>query len=77
MVPKEQARELAQEVMEDPERALAEKIQTELKIGEVYATPFQEGWITGLATAIGAFIRSRRFSLLKVYSLFGSRSHSL
>ena len=55
-VPKEQARELAQEVMEDPERALAEKIQTELKIGEVYATPLKEGWITGLATAIGAFI---------------------
>ncbi|MCY3741242.1 MAG: VIT1/CCC1 transporter family protein [Candidatus Poribacteria bacterium] len=55
-LPKEQARELAQEVMEDPERALAEKIQTELKIGEVYATPIKEGWITGLATAIGAFI---------------------
>ena len=55
-VPKEQARALAQEVMEDPERALAEKIQTELKIGEVYATPIKEGWITGLATAIGAFI---------------------
>lgn len=55
-VPKAQARELAQEVMEDPDRALAEKIQTELKIGEVYATPIKEGWITGLATAIGAFI---------------------
>ena len=55
-VPKTQARALAQEVMEDPERALAEKIQTELKIGEVYATPMKEGWITGLATAIGAFI---------------------
>ena len=55
-VPKDQARELAQEVMSDPERALAEKIQTELKIGEVYATPLKEGWITGLATAIGAFI---------------------
>ena len=55
-VPKEQARELAQEVMEHPERALAEKIQTELKIGETYTTPLKEGWITGLATAIGAFI---------------------
>ena len=55
-IPKEQARELAQEVMSDPERALGEKIQTELKIGEVYATPLREGWITGLATAIGAFI---------------------
>ena len=55
-MPLEQARSLAQEVMSDPERALAEKIQTELKIGEVYATPFKEGWITGFATAIGAFI---------------------
>ena len=55
-VPEEQARELAKEVMSDPERALGEKIQTELKIGEVYTTPFKEGWITGLATAIGAFI---------------------
>ena len=55
-LPKAQARELAQEVMEDPDRALAEKIQTELKIGEIYATPIKEGWITGLATAVGAFI---------------------
>ena len=55
-VPEKQARELAKEVMSDPERALGEKIQTELKIGEVYTTPFKEGWITGLATAIGAFI---------------------
>ena len=55
-MPEEQARELAKEVMSDPERALGEKIQTELKIGEVYATPLKEGWITGFATAIGAFI---------------------
>ena len=55
-MPEEQARELAQEVMSDPERALAEKIQTELKIGELHTTPVKEGWITGSATAIGAFI---------------------
>ncbi|MCY4567014.1 MAG: VIT1/CCC1 transporter family protein [Candidatus Poribacteria bacterium] len=55
-MPEEQARELAQEVMSDPERALAEKVQTELKIGEVHTSPLKEGWITGLATAIGAFI---------------------
>ena len=55
-IPKAQARSLAKEVMSDPERALAEKIQTELKIGEVYTTPLKEGWITGFATAIGAFI---------------------
>lgn len=55
-VPKEHARLLAKEVMSDPERALEEKIQTELKIGETHTTPFNEGWITGIATAIGAFI---------------------
>ncbi len=55
-VPKEHARLLAQEVMSDPERALEEKIQSELKIGEMHTTPFKEGWITGLATAVGAFI---------------------
>lgn len=55
-IPKEHARLLAQEVMSDPERALQEKIQAELKIGETHTTPFKEGWITGLATAVGAFI---------------------
>ena len=55
-IPREQAREFAQEVMSDPERALEEKIQAELKIGEAHTTPLNEGWITGLATAIGAFI---------------------
>lgn len=42
--------------MSDPERALAEKVQAELKIGELHTTPIKEGWITGFATAIGAFI---------------------
>ena len=55
-VPSEQAQKLAEEVMSDPERALAEKVQAELKIGELHTTPIKEGWITGFATAIGAFI---------------------
>ena len=55
-IPKDHARILAQEIMSDPERALEEKIQSELKIGEMHTTPFKEGWITGIATAIGAFI---------------------
>ena len=55
-LPKDQAQLLAQEVMGDPERALEEKIQAELRIGEMRTTPFKEGWITGLATALGAFI---------------------
>jgi VIT1/CCC1 family predicted Fe2+/Mn2+ transporter len=50
------ARRMATEVMRDPERALTEQVREELKIGEARATPFREGWITGAATAIGAFI---------------------
>lgn len=60
-VPKEQARAIAQEIMQDPDRALEEKIQAELKIGETHTTPLREGWITGLATAIGAFIPAAPF----------------
>ncbi len=50
------ARRMAEEVMRDPERALGEQVRDELKIGEAHATPLKEGWITGLATAVGAFI---------------------
>src|SRR5919204_4607396 len=50
------ARRMAEEVMRDPERALGEQVREELKIGEAHATPFREGWITGVATAVGAFI---------------------
>ncbi|MFN2570257.1 MAG: VIT1/CCC1 transporter family protein [Gemmatimonadales bacterium] len=50
------ARRMAEEVMRDPERALGESVREELKIGEAHATPFREGWITGLATAVGALI---------------------
>ena len=35
---------------------LQEKIQEELKIGEPHMSPFREGWVTGSATAVGAFI---------------------
>src|SRR3989441_8547390 len=50
------ARPMAEEVMRDPERALGEQVRDELKIAEGHARPFREGWITGLATAVGAFI---------------------
>ncbi len=50
------ARRLAVEVMRDPQRALGEQVREELKIGEAHATPFKEGWVTGVATAVGAFI---------------------
>jgi vacuolar iron transporter family protein len=55
-IPAGQADALALEVMKDPERALAEKVQEELGIGEATSTPMREAWITGTATAFGAFI---------------------
>ena len=55
-IPEAQSRELAGQVMLDPERALTEKVREELNIGEPSSTPFREAWITGTATAVGAFI---------------------
>jgi VIT1/CCC1 family predicted Fe2+/Mn2+ transporter len=51
-----QSRELAAQVMANPEKALEEKVREELHIGEPSSTPFREAWITGTATAVGAFI---------------------
>ncbi len=58
------ARAMAADVMRDPVRALAEKVKEELKIGEAHATPLREGWITGTATAVGAFIPAAPFLVL-------------
>lgn len=55
-IPAAQAGELATAVMADPERALEEKVREELKIGAATSTPLREGWVTGVATAFGAFI---------------------
>ena len=60
----DRAREIAREVMQSPERALEEKVREELGIGEAHATPFREGWVTGLATAVGAFIPVFPFLIL-------------
>jgi VIT1/CCC1 family predicted Fe2+/Mn2+ transporter len=59
------ARRMAEEVMRDPQRALDEQVREELKIGEAHATPFREGWITGAATAVGAFIPVFPFMVLE------------
>ena len=50
------AHALATEVMADPARMLEEQVQEELGIGEPHMSPLREGWVTGLATAIGALI---------------------
>ncbi len=52
----ERAKQIAREIMADPEQALAEKVREELKIVDPHTTPLREGWITGSATAVGAFI---------------------
>ena len=55
-VPTDQANALAAQIMQDPARALTEQVREELKIGEATTTPMREAWITGIATAFGAFI---------------------
>jgi len=55
-IPESQASELATQVMRDPERALAEKVREELRIGASAATPLKEAWLTGTATALGSLI---------------------
>ena len=59
------AKRMAEEVMRDPVRALGEQVREELKIGEAHATPFREGWITGTATAVGAFIPVAPFLIME------------
>ena len=53
---RESAHRIATQVMADPEKMLAEQVQEELGISESATSPFREGWITGLATAVGALI---------------------
>ncbi len=50
------AERLATQVMQDPQRMLAEQVQEELKIGDPAMSPLREGWVTGLATGFGAVI---------------------
>jgi VIT1/CCC1 family predicted Fe2+/Mn2+ transporter len=50
------AHALATEVMANPQRMLEEQVQEELGIGEPHMSPLREGWVTGSATAVGAFI---------------------
>jgi vacuolar iron transporter family protein len=58
------ARQLAADVMRDSQRALAEQVREELKIGEAHTTPLKEGWLTGAATAVGALIPVAPFLVL-------------
>jgi vacuolar iron transporter family protein len=50
------AHALATEVMANPQRMLEEQVQEELGISDPHMSPMREAWITGSATAVGAFI---------------------
>jgi VIT1/CCC1 family predicted Fe2+/Mn2+ transporter len=52
----DEARRRADQILKDPERALAESVREELGIGEQRTTPLREGIVTGTATAVGAMI---------------------
>ena len=52
----ESAQRLATQVSADPKRMLDEKVVEELGIGTPSMSPLREGWVTGTATLIGAFI---------------------
>lgn len=60
----EVARQLARDIMRRPDQALREKTHMELGIGELEISPLREGWITGLSTAVGAFIPVLPFLVL-------------
>ena len=58
------ANELATQIMENPARMLDEHVREELKIGEPEMSPLNQGWITGLATGVGAVIPVAPFLLM-------------
>jgi predicted membrane protein (TIGR00267 family) len=53
---KQEARRLAEDAMKNPAQVLEDKVREELGITPKTLSPFTEGWITGLSTAIGAII---------------------
>lgn len=61
----ERARQMAEQLMADPQQALQESVREELKIGQARSTPFQEGWVTGVSTAVGALIPVAPFFFLE------------
>jgi vacuolar iron transporter family protein len=50
------ARARATEVSADPSRMLDAQVKEELKIADQTRSPFNEGWVTGVSTAVGALI---------------------
>jgi predicted membrane protein (TIGR00267 family) len=55
-LPADRARETARAMMQDPSQALDAMVREELNIHPAELAPLKDGVVTGLATAIGAFI---------------------
>ena len=55
-LPPDRARETAQAMMQDPSQALDAMVREELNIHPAELAPLKDGTITGVATAVGAFI---------------------
>jgi VIT1/CCC1 family predicted Fe2+/Mn2+ transporter/rubrerythrin len=63
-ITKEEARKMAFDIIKNPEMALKESVREELGISESLTSPFKEGWVTGLATAVGSLIPVAPFFFL-------------
>src|SRR5688500_8379897 len=55
-LPADRARETARAMMQDPSQALDAMVREELNIHPAELAPLKDGVVTGLATAVGAFI---------------------
>jgi predicted membrane protein (TIGR00267 family) len=60
----ERARETARAMMQDPSQALDAMVREELNIHPAELAPLKDGVVTGLATAVGAFIPIAPFFVL-------------
>jgi VIT1/CCC1 family predicted Fe2+/Mn2+ transporter/rubrerythrin len=60
----DRARETAKAVMQDPARALETQVREELNIHPAELAPLKDGVVTGIATAVGAFIPIAPFLML-------------
>jgi len=63
-LPKDRARETAKAMMLDPARALETQVREELNIHPAELAPMKDGLVTGVATAVGAFIPIAPFLMM-------------
>ena len=67
-LPIDTAREIARLIMKEPARALEAKVREELNLKAADLAPIADGWVTGSATAVGAFIPIVPFLILPMES---------